>query len=132
MKVYIDIDKNAREYSKRIAELLNSKSCELTQHMLAEKVQISPGAVSNIIRGKNIPSIEIIQRIAKVFNVSIDYLVGNTDYPAPNLNIEGVCKYTGLSEEALQKLNKLAKEGSGELERLDKFIKSDNFANQNR
>ncbi|MBA4417806.1 MAG: hypothetical protein C0392_07840 [Syntrophus sp. (in: bacteria)] len=46
---------------------------------LANALQVSPQAVSKWERGANHPDIPILVRIARMFNVSIDYLLGMTD-----------------------------------------------------
>ncbi len=110
MKKYIEVKENAPEYGKRIAKILNDKNCNVTQAILAKKAGISTGAMSNLIHGVNTPSIDVIQRIANYLNVSVDYLLGNTDIKAPNLKLQAIEKYTGLSEQAIKVLLKLKKE----------------------
>lgn len=51
------------------------KKYPLTQAELAEKLNYSDKAVSKWERGESIPDIEILCRIAELFEVSIDYLV---------------------------------------------------------
>jgi transcriptional regulator with XRE-family HTH domain len=48
----------------------------LSQSVLAEKIEASRTIVGNYERNSNTPSIEMIIKIAKVFNVSLDYLIG--------------------------------------------------------
>lgn len=50
----------------------------LTQKELAEALYISPGAISQYEKGKNMPSRETIERMARYFSVSVDYLMGNS------------------------------------------------------
>lgn len=107
MKKYIEVKETAPEYGKRIAKFLNDKNNDVTQAILAEKAGISTGAMSNLIHGVNTPSIDVIQRIAKYLNVSVDYLLGNTDIKAPNLKMQAIEKYTGLSEQAIKVLLRL-------------------------
>jgi transcriptional regulator with XRE-family HTH domain len=45
--------------------------------------------------------------LAKFYNVSVDYLLGNTDIRSQNPDVKIVCGYTGLSEEAVSSLWKL-------------------------
>lgn len=50
-----------------------------TQQHLAEVLNLSSGAVSHYENGTNEPTIETLIRMADILNVSVDYLVGNTD-----------------------------------------------------
>ena len=51
----------------------------LNQAQLAEKSGVTPAAISQIEKGTRTPTIPVLQRIASVLNVSIDYLLGKTD-----------------------------------------------------
>ena len=52
------------------------KQNRLSQSELAEKIEASRTIVGNYERNSNTPSIERIIKIANVFNVSLDYLIG--------------------------------------------------------
>ncbi len=52
------------------------KQFELSQSDLAKKIGASRTIIGNYERNENTPSIEMILKIAKVFNVSVDYLIG--------------------------------------------------------
>ena len=52
------------------------KQANLSQSELAKKIGASRTIVGNYERNTNTPSIEILIKIAKVFNVSVDYLIG--------------------------------------------------------
>ena len=52
------------------------KQHNLSQSELAKKIGASRTIVGNYERNSNAPSIEILLKIAKVFNVSVDYLIG--------------------------------------------------------
>lgn len=51
----------------------------LTQRELATRLGMSEGAVGMWERGQREPSLEMVRQIAKIFNVSADYLLGITD-----------------------------------------------------
>ena len=59
-----------------------------SQVHLAEKLNISKQTVSNWENDNIQPSIEMLVRIAKLFHVSTDYLLGLSN--APTLNVEGL------------------------------------------
>lgn len=59
-----------------------------SQVQLAEKLNISKQTVSNWENENIQPSIEMLVRLAKLFHVSTDYLLGLDS--TPTLNIEGL------------------------------------------
>ena len=97
----------AKKYGYSIAEILNNKDCPFTLTTLAEKVEISAGGMSNLINGVNTPSIDTMENIAKTLNVSIDFLLGNTNNPTLNRDLDIVYDYTGLSEKAILNIKKI-------------------------
>lgn len=69
-------DERSDKFSETMEELL--RSSELTggsRKKLAEAVGISEATVSHYVRGRVRPSYDVLVRIAKYFNVSLDYLV---------------------------------------------------------
>ncbi len=58
----------------KIAELRKAK--KWSQEDLAKKVDSSRVMIGNYERNTNTPSIDVLLKIAKVFDVSLDYLVG--------------------------------------------------------
>lgn len=63
--------------SERIKELRHEK--KLTQKQLAEKVGISEISIRKYESGDRIPKFEVIEKLADVFNVQFDYIVGRSD-----------------------------------------------------
>lgn len=60
----------------RLLELRQEK--EWSQREVAQKLFISQGTYNNWENGKTQPSIEQLIALSKLFDVSIDYLVGNS------------------------------------------------------
>jgi len=52
------------------------KKFNLSQSELAKKVEVSRTIIGNYERDENTPSVDILLKIAKTFDVSIDYLIG--------------------------------------------------------
>lgn len=48
----------------------------LTQQELAEHLELSPVTISGYELGRREPSIEMLERIADYFDVTVDYLLG--------------------------------------------------------
>lgn len=75
------------EFSERLRELRKKEN--FTQVEVAEKLGISQPAYASWERGVKKPTQENLVKIAQVLNVSVDYLVGNSDYTEDKLdNIE--------------------------------------------
>lgn len=55
----------------------------LTQDDAAKRLGITFQALSNYERGVRDPDTTTLKELAKVYNTSADYLLGNTDIPAP-------------------------------------------------
>lgn len=60
--------------SEMIKRLRNREN--YTQKELATALQVKPTTVSGWEIGRNEPSVDMIQRMAKFFNVTADYLLG--------------------------------------------------------
>lgn len=52
-------------------------------------------------------SINTAVALAKTFGVSTDYLLGLSSVKSPDADIQAICKYTGMSEKAVQASHKL-------------------------
>ena len=72
--------------SKRICELRTSLGW--TQVQLAEKLNITKQTVSNWENENIQPSIEMLVRLAKLFHVSTDYLLGLDNLQT--INVDGL------------------------------------------
>lgn len=76
----------------------------MTQDELAKKIDTSRSNIANYENGKNMPSIDILEKIASLFNCTTDYLLGKTDIR----NIEEDFRFAyhketeGLSEDEIK------------------------------
>lgn len=88
------------EFSERLKKL--RKDSGFTQVDVAEKLGISQPAYASWERGIKKPTQENLVKIAQVLNVSVDYLVGNSQETSDELdNIELLFRMNskGLTEE---------------------------------
>lgn len=88
------------EFSERLKDL--RRQAGLTQVDVAEKLGISQPAYASWERGIKKPTQENLVKIAQVLNVSVDYLVGNSEEKVDELdNIELLFRMNsrGLTEE---------------------------------
>ncbi len=65
------------ELGKKILEL--RKERDYTREKLAELIGTSGAIIGKYERNERTPSVDIARNIAKALNVSLDYLVGNTE-----------------------------------------------------
>ena len=63
-------------FGERLAEL--RKFRDMTQSDLSKELNVTVATISNYENGHKRPSDEIKVKIAKIFNVSLDYLLGVT------------------------------------------------------
>ena len=66
--------KEKQTVGKRLAEI--RKSNKIKQIELAEMLNVSQQVISNIERGVTTPDIEQLKKIADIYNISLDQLVG--------------------------------------------------------
>ena len=88
------------EFAERLKIL--RKQVKLTQAQIAEKLDISQQAYASWERGVKKPTQENLVKIAQILNVSVDYLVGNSDNYEDELeNIELLFRLNskGLTDE---------------------------------
>lgn len=84
---------------KRIAELRKAKNWN--QIALGLKLNVSQYLISAYETGRHQPSIDALKEMSKLFNVSVDYIIENTDVKAP----AGVAYGDNLSSDAKALLN---------------------------
>ncbi len=70
-------DFNKMLFGERLKELRTEKN--IGQNALAVALELSNASVSYWETGKQIPSAEVIFKLARFFDVSADYLLGLTD-----------------------------------------------------
>ena len=66
---------------ERLAELRKDRG--ISQQELADMLSLTKFTISSYEREKTMPSDEIKVELAKIFNVSLDYLLGLIDEPLP-------------------------------------------------
>ena len=66
-------------FAQRVYEL--RKSAGMTQKQLGEAVGLSMQAINDMEKGRNKTTIDRAIAMARLFNTSVDYLLGETDNP---------------------------------------------------
>ncbi|GMQ58956.1 hypothetical protein AN1V17_33530 [Vallitalea sediminicola] len=134
LRIYIT--KDDYMFKKRLKKLRIDN--HLTQEELGKKVNLKKAAISKYENGKNEPNIDVIIKLAKIFNVSVDYLAGKTDNFTPisdNITIKEIDKKLDHFIEEIAETNNLMFNGNpmDELTRevlLDMLITTKNMANK--
>ena len=70
------------------------RSQQLTQEQLADKLGVTKQSVSNWENGNIMPSVEMLEKIADFFNVSVDYLLGRNVFEQGSLSVIDVTRLT--------------------------------------
>ena len=76
-----------------------------SQSELANILGMSRQAVGGWINGQSIPDISALEKMARYFGVSADYLLGLSDTATPDASTRAAAAYTGLSEGAVTRLH---------------------------
>jgi transcriptional regulator with XRE-family HTH domain len=88
--------------AERVLQL--RRNANISQVQLAHELGVGQKLISYLEGGKSLPNAEIINRLARRFNVSSDYLVGLTDDPTPNWKTDNVSEYSWLTALELNRL----------------------------
>ena len=70
--------------SNKLVSLMEESN--MKQNVVAEKIGVSEVTISRYISGKRTPRLDIIIKIANLFKVSTDYLLGITSNSSQSLN----------------------------------------------
>jgi len=89
--------------NSRIRDLLKDKNIKPDD--FANVLGVSTEAVRLWCAGYARPDIDKLLFIANYFNVSVNYLLGQTDSQSTEADIQAIGDYTGLNDEAIQKLH---------------------------
>lgn len=120
------VDSPVNKFGKILREL--RKDHNLTQEEVSLHLETDRSNIANYERGKRLPPIESLIKIAMFFNVSLDYLVlgnertedaGDTDIVKRELMAEN----TALMEESIR-LHDSLKEKEDEVELLKELVES--------
>ncbi len=71
------MDLNVEKFSYRLTVLLDENNMSQTE--LAEKIGTSNVTICRYLTCDRLPRLDVVTRIAAVFNVSLDYLLGLSD-----------------------------------------------------
>jgi len=87
--------------NSRLRRLVNKKNIAAFSNALG----VTQDAVRQWQAGYTRPDVDRLVKIADHFGVSIDFLLGKTETPSPNIEIQAITQYTGISEGAVRFLH---------------------------
>lgn len=76
------------EFGSRLKQL--RMNYNMTQPMLAKRLQVTKSVISAYETGLRMPSYETLLMISKVFSVSTDYLLGNNIWKNNSIDVSGL------------------------------------------
>ncbi len=91
-------------FGKRLKEL--RKKLGLTQQELGNKINVTKVSVCCYENGTRTPSLETLLDIANLFNVQLDYLIGNDSYVVSDSDVAYVIKMANNEIELIKELRK--------------------------
>lgn len=100
-----------------------------THRELAEYIEEVTGesvtrqAIGQWCNGNTCPNLKTVPIIAEFFGVTCDYLLTETEIKTTVADLTAACKYTGLSEEAIEMLKHDFSSDSAYLYKADKIVK---------
>ena len=98
----VNADGLNKPFSSRLRGLMEELKC--TQKELGEALGVTYQAIGAYRDGKALPGLEVAQKIADYFNVSLDYLSGKTDIRSRNTGVQAIREATSLIESAAESL----------------------------
>ncbi len=84
-------------FAIRLSELRKKKG--ISQEVLANELGTKGPAIGRYERGAAKPTIEVAAKIARILDVSLDYLVGNSDIELDRSLVKQIKELQGLNSE---------------------------------
>lgn len=89
-------------FAERLTELREQTGKKRQE--VADDLEISRASLEYYEKGKRKPDIEVLVNISNYYKVSTDFLLGLSDVPTTDKDLQFVCDYTGLDEKTVKAL----------------------------
>lgn len=102
-------------FATRLREIMKDRGenqTSLAEKITEQYVTIQRQTISLYMNGQSKPDTERLTAIAKVLNISVDWLLGLSEIKSTNYEVRQVCNYTGLSQVAVERLHQIATTGN--------------------
>lgn len=97
------------------------------REQIAREVEMDASTITKYYNGDRHLSVSAIRKFANYFNVSSDYLLGLSNAPTNDKNLQAICDYTGIDVQNVLRLN-LMVEDQGKVNNTKLF---ENFVKKN-
>lgn len=97
-------------FAKRLSMLKEER--KMSDNDIAQATGINRNTITGFLRGKTPRNHADLIAISRHFNVSIDWLLGETNHRTKKPEVREICDYTGLSSEAISVLHDLITKAS--------------------
>ena len=97
-----------------------------TQQRLADALHVTKNSISHYERGISMPDLGTLCAIADIFDVSLDYLLGRSDFNLPNHMLKKKIGKTTSAGKMLESIIKLDSNHSADLIKMLYYIETDN------
>lgn len=120
-------------FADRLSDLVEErkKAERLSHNQIAEGIGVASGSLSSWCSDEKTINISTLPLIADYFGVSIDWLLGLSEVRSPDVIKQNECKYTGLSEAAVDAITfdrtKCDHDGNRYLAFLNSLLVDPNF-----
>lgn len=95
-------NENLNIFAKRLGELIKENG--YTHETVAKGVGVTRQGVGKWVSGESVPDVLTAAKLAVFFDVSVDYLSGNSEIKTNNMDIQGICNYLGITEQTVEGL----------------------------
>lgn len=89
-------------FAQRLGDLIKENG--YTHENVAQGIGVTRQGVGKWVSGESVPDVLTAAKLAKFFNVSVDYLAGNSNIKTSNINLQAVCAFTGLNEDTVENI----------------------------
>ncbi len=90
------------KFGKRIVDL--REKFGKSQEEICSELGVTQQTLSRYEKGQRQASLDFVVKAAQYFNVSADYLLGLSETPSTDENVQMICKSTGLCKTAIENL----------------------------
>lgn len=115
-----ELSPKVKAFAERMKQLREEKN--LTRMAVSKATNIHFNSITEYEKGR-VPSLENLKTLKDYYDVSYEYLFGQTDIKSTNSDIQAIHKETGLSQESISILSNI-KDDKKLLNILNTFIES--------